>query len=494
MIKLFESSEWSFDDILRMNDEIAKIAHGELKLDTYPNQIEIIDSEQMVDAYSSIGLPIMYHHWSFGKRFSQTWNNYRNGYQGLAYEIVINSKPCISYLMEQNSSTMQALVIAHAAYGHNHFFKNNYLFREWTDADGILDYLVFAKNYIEECEQKEGKTKVELFLNSCHSLMNYGINRYKKPRKLRVAEEKERKQQREAYNESRINELYKASTTIKEEITHKLKEPEENILYYCEKNSPKLETWQRECIRIVRKLAEYFYPQPQTKVMNEGCATVTHHKIMTILHKKGMITDGSYLEFLASHSSVVYQPDFNSPRYSGLNPYKLGQEIFRDIERMCLTPTAEDKDWCKDICNQDPREVFLDIVKNYRDESFIRQFLSPKVIRDMKLFHLLDKVATDKYYVHSIHNDSGYNDIRNVLALQHEREAYVPKIEIVEMNPDTRSLYLVYTQYNQRTLSNVDEMLTHVSVLWGGPVRITDNFGKPVTKLAVEHSQGYYGC
>ena len=117
------------------------IAVDELGLDVYPVQIEVITSEQMLDAYASVGLPLMYRHWSFGKRFAYHETLYRKGLQGLAYEIVINSNPCICYIMEENSMTMQTLVIAHAAFGHNHFFKNNYLFRQWTDAGGILDYL-----------------------------------------------------------------------------------------------------------------------------------------------------------------------------------------------------------------------------------------------------------------------------------------------------------------------------------------------------------------
>ena len=99
----------------------------------------------MMDAYASVGMPVDYRHWSFGKQFIRTEQSYRRGQMGLAYEIVINSNPCIAYLMEENTMTMQALVIAHAAYGHNSFFKGNYLFRQWTDADAIIDYLVYAQ-------------------------------------------------------------------------------------------------------------------------------------------------------------------------------------------------------------------------------------------------------------------------------------------------------------------------------------------------------------
>jgi stage V sporulation protein R len=131
-------SDWTFDMIERYHEVIRETAQR-FGLDTYPNQLEIISSEQMMDAYASVGMPVNYRHWSYGKEFIATEKNYKRGQMGLAYEIVINSDPCISYLMEENTMAMQALVIAHAAYGHNSFFKGNYLFRMWTDASSIID-------------------------------------------------------------------------------------------------------------------------------------------------------------------------------------------------------------------------------------------------------------------------------------------------------------------------------------------------------------------
>src|SRR6476660_1011240 len=160
MTLLFKDAEWNFETLQRIHDACEEIALKELGLSVYPNQIEIITAEQMLDAYSSVGMPLFYKHWSFGKHFAQQEAFYRRGYMGLAYEIVINSSPCISYLMEENSATMQALVIAHACFGHNHFFKNNYLFKQWTDATSILDYLDFAKNTISGYEEKYGEAAV----------------------------------------------------------------------------------------------------------------------------------------------------------------------------------------------------------------------------------------------------------------------------------------------------------------------------------------------
>lgn len=139
-----DGPDWTFNLLEQYHVEIKRVAQH-YRLDTYQNQIEVITSEQMMDAYSSIGMPINYNHWSFGKKFIQTEQNYKHGQMGLAYEIVINSDPCIAYLMEENTVTMQALVMAHACYGHNSFFKGNYLFQTWTDASSIIDYLLFAK-------------------------------------------------------------------------------------------------------------------------------------------------------------------------------------------------------------------------------------------------------------------------------------------------------------------------------------------------------------
>src|SRR5437016_12213469 len=149
----------------------------------------------MLDAYSSVGMPLFYKHWSYGKHFAHEEASYRRGLKGLAYEIVINSSPCISYLMEENTSTMQTLVIAHAAFGHNHFFKNNYLFRQWTDAAGILDYLEFAKDYVSRAEESHGVEAVERVLDAAHSLMNHGVHRYARPPKLNLEEERRREEE-----------------------------------------------------------------------------------------------------------------------------------------------------------------------------------------------------------------------------------------------------------------------------------------------------------
>lgn len=474
-----ETSEWTFELINRYETEIGRIA-AEFKLDTYPNQIEVISSEQMMDAYSSVGMPLGYSHWSFGKQFLATEKNYRRGRMGLAYEIVINSNPCIAYLMEENTMMMQALVIAHASYGHNSFFKNNYLFRTWTNADAIIDYLLFAKNYIAECEQRYGEEEVEAVLDSCHALMNYGVDRYKRPSRLSLQREQARQKEREEYLQSQVNDLWRRTIPIsgKPAATGKEdrfpNEPQENLLYFIEKNAPLLEPWQREIVRITRKVAQYFYPQRQTQVMNEGWATFWHYTIINKLYDEGLVTDGFMIEFLQSHTNVIYQPPFNSPYYSGINPYALGFAIMSDIRRICENPTEEDKRWFPELANTDWIQSLDFAMRNFKDESFVAQYLSPKIIRDLKLFSVVDDDQDSELEIAAIHDENGYRLIRQKLAEQYNIGNREPNIQIYNVNRrGDRSLTLRHFQHNRRPLANdMDEVMKHLARLWGFTVRL----------------------
>ncbi len=473
-----ETSDWTFELIEKYHREIERIA-GNFGLDTYPVQLEIITAEQMMDAYSSVGMPVGYSHWSFGKEFVNTERNYKRGQMGLAYEIVINSDPCIAYLMEENSMPMQALVIAHAAYGHNSFFKGNYLFTTWTSADSIIDYLLFAKNYVHQCEQRYGEEAVEEILDSCHALKNFGVDRYKRPPKLSMQEEKNRQQEREDYLQSQINEIWKTIPTKEDTSTDKNHqryphEPQENILYFIEKNAPLLEPWQRELVRIVRKISQYFYPQRQTQVMNEGWATFWHYTILNQLYDEGLCTDGFMMEFLQSHTNVVMQPGFDSPYYSGINPYALGFNMMSDIRRICEKPTQEDHEWFPDIAGSDWQETMDFAMRNFKDESFIGQYLSPRLIRDFKLFSITDDDKNNQIEVDAIHNNSGYQAIRSTLSEQYNLGSIEPNIQVYDVNlRGDRSLTLRHTLFQRRPLDkSAREVLKHVARLWSFDVKL----------------------
>lgn len=471
-------AEWSFETLLAYDEAIGKIAK-DYKLETYPNQIEIITAEQMMECYASVGMPIGYYHWSFGKHFFNIEKMYKRGQMGLAYELVINSNPCISYLMEENTIAMQALVIAHACYGHNSFFKNNYLFKMWTQADAIIDYLVFAKHYIAECEEIYGVEEVETILDACHALMNYGVDRYKHPPTLSIHEEKIRQQNRQAYLESQVNELWR---TLPQEQQHNpLKkterfpsEPQENILYFLEKHAPLLKPWQREIIRIVRKIAQYFYPQGQTKVMNEGWACFWHYTLLNNLYDEKLVTDEFMLEVLQNHTNVIHQPEYHQPYFSGINPYTLGYNMMQDIKRICENPTDEDKVWFPEIAHTPWLSTLDKAMRNYKDESFISQFLSPKLIRDQRLFLLHDNTQKPELIVNAIHDELGYRQIRESLSKQYNLSYNEPDIQIYDIHLEgDRTLTLHYYQYHKIPLDKqAQEVLKHLHTLWKFPIKL----------------------
>ena len=471
--------EWDFELIERYHAAIAETA-AEFRLDTYPNQIEIINSEQMLDAYAASGLPIGYPHWSFGKAFIRNEQAYRKGYQGLAYEIVINSSPCISYLMEENSLTMQALVIAHACYGHNSFFKGNYLFRQFTQADAMLDYLVFARNYVMECEERYGTAEVEETLDSCHALMDYGVDRYKRPAPISPREREARRTEREEAQRKLYNDLWRtvpagAPSAAESHASAFPSEPQENILYFVEKHSPRLAPWQRELARIVRKLAQYFYPQTQTKVMNEGWATFWHYTLLNRLYDKRMVDDAFMFEFLHHHTNVVSQRGFDEKGYHGINPYALGFAMMQDLRRICEKPTDEDRAWFPDLAGSDWLKVLDFAMRNFKDESFIAQYLSPRLIRDLRLFVVADRAGEPELEVANIHDEHGYRRVRRVLADHYERENRLPDIQVTRYERDgDRSLTLRHLVHRGRPLheEETEEVLRHLGRLWGFTVRL----------------------
>jgi stage V sporulation protein R len=410
---------------------------------------------------------------------------------GLAYEIVINSNPCISYLMEENTLAMQALVIAHAAYGHNSFFKGNYLFRMWTDAASIIDYLVYAKNYVAACEEKHGMDTVESFLDSCHSLSNHGVDRYRRPSRKSLAQELSERLDREAYAQRQVNDLWRTlpRALLKEGATPEAKrfpdEPQENLLYFIEKNAPLLEPWQREIVRIVRKVAQYFYPQRQTQVMNEGWATFWHHKLLNTLYDDGFLTDGVMLEWLTSHTNVIYQPPVGHRGYSGFNPYALGFAMYTDIKRICDAPTEEDRLWFPDIAGKPWLPVLDHAMRNFKDESFIGQYLSPKLMRDLRLFAISDDEKKSEYEVSAIHDAAGYKRVREALSHQYDLGSREPNIQVWNVNlRGDRSLTLRHFQHNDRPLHDSgQEVMKHVARLWGFGVHLESTNAKgDVTK------------
>lgn len=477
MTYLYTGSEWSEDKIYRVYEECEIIGRDELGLTWYPNVFEILNYHQMLEVHAG-GLPAMYNHWSFGKSYIQNYNRYKSGHMGLALEMILNTNPAINYLLDENTMTGQALVIAHAAIGHNSFFKNNYLFKEWTQADTIIDYLVFARDYIAKCEDKYGSDAVEAILDAAHSLQFSSIDKYKKPKLLSPGQEKAREKARAEDLERSVNELWdlvpESGTSASGTRNPRKNEflplgPEENLLYFLEKKSPILKPWERELLRIVRKIAGYYAPNIQSKTINEGWASTVHYYIMNRLYEKGLIDNSSMLEFLDLHTSVVMQPTYDKKYYSGFNPYHLGFSIFKDIKRMSENPTEEDKYWHPDVAGGNWLENWHYAYQNFRDESFIHQFMSPHLIREMRLFELNDYDDEDFYTVSKIHNERGYRNIRKTLAESKTLTKFTPDVAVTRVDFSSRICHLTHYSDNGSHLKEEDALsvLDNFEYLWG---------------------------
>lgn len=224
----------------------------------------------------------------------------------------------------------------------------------------------------------------------------------------------------------------------------------------------------------MRKIAQYFYPQRQTQIMNEGWATFWHYTLLNSMYDEGLLTDGFMIECLRSHTNVIYQPPVAHPAYSGINPYALGFSMFSDLKRICTTPTEEDRQWFPDIAGSDWLKTLDRIMRDYRDESFIGQYLSPHLIRELRLFSVLDDAAQSELEVAAIHDEAGYRRVREALSRQFDLSYREPNIQVwnVDVRGD-RSLTLRHSSHNNRPLTDdVQEVIKHVARLWGFRVQL----------------------
>ena len=176
----------------------------------------------------------------------------------------------------------------------------------------------------------------------------------------------------------------------------------------------------------MRKIAQYFYPQRQTQVMNEGWATFWHYTLLNTLYDEGWLTDGVMIEWLSSHTNVIYQPPAGHRAYSGINPYALGFAMYRDIRRICQDPTEEDRRWFPDLAGTPWLPALHHAMQNFKDESFVGQYLSPQLMRDMRLFAIHDDASERELLVSAIHDDDGYRTLRQTLSQQYDLGAREP--------------------------------------------------------------------
>lgn len=454
----FKNPDWTSESLQEMWKIIRKVAKEEFQLDFYEPYFEIVTFEDILKIYAT-GFPVMYSHWSFGKEYDKSYKKYRHNQQSIAYEVIFNTNPALCYILETNTTTMQALVMSHAAVGHSAFFKTNSFIKENTDADNIINFAINFRDYVKQCEVDYGSKRVEIILDVCSSLTMYSIDRaaVNNPSKKDIIERKIRRAEEQEKDFSLIvNMVDDHKDKVKDSNSNRLKE--ENILKYVANYSPSLKNWERELIKMYCKMQQYFYPNRYTKMMNEGYASFWHYQLMHKLYDLGYLDDSNILEFLQSHTSVLYQPDHDSKGYGGINPYKLGYEIFSDIKRICENPTEEDKFYFPGLIGKNWIEEIKFAAENFKDDSFILQYLSPKVVRDLKLMSIKD--GTYKYCtINATHGDEDdFKQIRRHLSNQYDMFQNIPKfyIEGADLRK-SRTLFFVLEETYDPKLDEDDE-------------------------------------
>ena len=377
---------------------------------------------------------------------------------------------------------MQALVIAHAAYGHNSLLQGQLPLPIWTDADAIIDYLVFAKNYIAECEERHGVEAVEDLLDSCHALMNYGVDRYKRRRSAVAAPGAGAPARSASTTCSSRSTTCGArcrarGRTAEDEEAPSASPPSRRRTCSTSSRrmrrcwSPGSAKWCASCARS----AQYFYPQRQTQVMNEGWATFWHYTLLNTLYDEGLLADGFMMELLQSHTNVVFQPPIGQ---RVLQRHQSLRARLRDVHATCAASaktrprrTAAGSPISRAPTGSDSLDFAM---RNFKDESFIGQFLSPKLMRDFRLFAVRDEESESELEVSAIHDDSGYRQLRESLSRQYDLNHREPNIQVWSVNlRGDRSLTLRHTQHNNRPLhDDSQEVLKHVARLWGFDVHL----------------------
>jgi stage V sporulation protein R len=219
--------------------------------------------------------------------------------------------------------------------------------------------------------------------------------------------------------------------------------------------------------------------------MNEGWATFWHHKLLNTMYDDGHLSDGVMMEWLSSHTNVIYQPPMWHRVYSGINPYALGFAMYTDIQRICEHPTDEDRRWFPDIAGAPWLPTLDHAMRNYKDESFIGQFLSPKLMRDFRLFSIHDDEKQHEMKVGAIHDEAGYAELRQALSQQYDLGTREPNIQVWNVNlRGDRTLILRHFPYQDRPLGeSTQEVLKHTARLWGFGVKLESvNASGDVTK------------
>lgn len=483
------------ENLSAIKEEIKGYAES-YNLNFFETIFEIVEFDELNEVASYGGFPTRYPHWRFGMEFEELSKSYTYGLQKI-YELVINNDPCYAYLMKYNNIVDQKLVIGHV-YAHCDFFKNNLWFSKTNRR--MVDEMANHATQLRRISERYGYEVVENFVDICLSLENLidphapFIQRSNGKSKFSTEDEIEEdvqvpvKLKSKSYMDSFINpiEFLEEQKQFAKKRKKKLKrkspeQPERDILFFLIEHAP-LDKWQRDVLSIIREEAYYFAPQGQTKIMNEGWATYWHSKIMT----EKCLTDSELIDYADHHSGTLLTGT------GRLNPYKLGVELFRDIQdRWNKGKFGKEYDECDDWVakkNWDKnlglgRQKIFEVRKLYNDLMFIDAFLTPEFCHEHKLFVYGYNDRTDLFEI----TNREFKEIKEKLLFSLTNFGQ-PIIYVEDANYHNRGeLYL--THKHEEVDLQIDEArdtLSNLYKMWSRPVHLESVIDEIKTLLSFD--------
>ncbi|HYT55423.1 MAG TPA: SpoVR family protein [Verrucomicrobiae bacterium] len=462
--------DYAVADLERWNERIMTLVER-FGLDPFPQEFEICDYEDMLAYMVYSGMPSHYPHWSYGKSFEKLKTLYEYGVSGLPYEMVINSKPSIAYLMHDNSLALQVLTIAHV-YGHNDFFKNNFTFRS-TRAEYTIEtfkgHANRVRQYIED--PSIGLEKVEAILDAAHAL-SLQCRRNLAIKKPTVVEERRMKVEELEPPADPFSAIHRRHQHIQPDLDKVPLYPDEDLLIFIRDHHPQFAEWERDLLTIVHEQAQYFVPQIETKIMNEGWASFWHKRILDTLE----LPQGLQLEFIVRHTQVL------RPTPGSLNPYHIGMKVWEDIEKRWDHPTAEE------IEEYGPRkktskEKLFEVREVERDTSFLRRYLTEELIRELNLFEY--KARGNEHVVTRVADQDNWRQIKETL-IQNVGTGTLPVIKVIDSDYTHNHTLLLKHAHDGRDLQLEygEKTLKYLHQLWGRDVALETLLDNRTTLLS----------
>ncbi|TMA13148.1 MAG: SpoVR family protein [Deltaproteobacteria bacterium] len=450
------STSYTIKDLEDWNKQILRLAR-EFGLNPYPQEFELCDHEQMLAYMAYSGMPSHYPHWSYGKSYEKLKTLYDYGVGGLPYEMVINSNPCIAYLMRDNALALQVLTLAHV-YGHSDFFRNNFTFRS-TRAEFTLEtfkaHADRVRRYIED--PSIGLEKVEHLLDAAHALS------LQCRRNLAIRKQTPEEEQEQLLVESKplhdpFRSIHRPPEYAPPDFNRVPLYPDEDLILFIRDHNPHLSDWEKDLLTIVHEEAEYFIPQIETKIMNEGWASFWHKLILERLD----LPQGVKLEFLVRHTQVL------SPTPGGINPYHLGFKLWEDIERRWNDPIPNEEKQCGSR-RKNGREKILEVREIERDTSFLRRYLTEELVRELNLFEYQSR--GNERVISRVADEENWQQIKQTL-IRNVGMGSVPVIKIENADYNNNRVLFLKHDHDDRDLhlEYAEKTLLYLHQLWGREV------------------------